>query len=332
MFYTRKKDRYLPPAQKEEENKEAQSVPPSVEQNGKTTQTSQKQPIDYEPLRRLVLDGEVTVGEMIAGGAKMENTVVKISGRDGIFDLDPFKLDLYQGGLNVVGNFNFQQDRPVVKVALKSENVQVGPLLQDSLKKDLLEGSMHAVADISFTGDNAPDIKKTLNGNGSLKFLDGALVGLDLAEIGRNLEAGFGYQKPKQKPTTDFAELSVPFTLTNGLCQTDDTFLQSPLLRVNVKGTAHLVSEKLNMKVKPKVVGTLKGQGDEVKHSGLAIPLLVTGTFAKPEFSVDVAGLASEETIKEAIKDPESAKKKVKDLEEAGKSLLQGFGFGSKKK
>jgi len=325
-------DRYLPLPQKKEENKEAQSAPPASKQDGKITKTPEKQPIDYEPLRRLVLDGEVTVGEMIASGAKMENTVVKISGKDGIFDLDPFKLDLYQGGLNVVGNFNFQQNRPVVKVGLKSENVQVGPLLQDSIKKDVLEGSMNAVADISFTGDNAPDIKKSLNGNGSLKFLDGALVGVDIAEIGRDLKAGFGYQKPKQKPRTDFAELGIPFTLTNGLFQTDDTFLQSPLLRLNVKGTADLVSENLNMKVKPKVVGTLKGQGDEGKRSGLAIPLLVTGTFAKPEFSVDLAGLASEETITEAIKDPDSAKNKVKDLEEAGRSLLKGFGFGSKKK
>ena len=325
-------DRYLPPPREKVEQAGTEQAPSSGEQTGETPPPAEQQPIDYDPLRRLVLDGEVTVGELIASGAKVENTLIKIVGKDGIFDLDPFKLNLYQGGLNVVGNFNFQQDKPAVKVDLNSENIQVGPLLQDSIKKDILEGSMNAVAGITFTGDNAPDIKKTLNGKGDLKFLDGALVGLDLAELGRNLKAGLGAQKPKEKPRTDFAELGVPFTLTNGLFQTNDTFLQSPLIRVNANGTANLVSEQLNMKVKPKVVGTLKGQGDTEKRSGLAIPLLVTGTFAKPEFSADLSGLASEDTIKEAIKDPDSAKEKVKDLEEAGKGLLQGFGFGNKKK
>lgn len=325
-------DRYLPPKKEKVAEPAAKSTAPSAEAAGESGPPAQQQAIDYEPLRKLVLDGEVKVGQLIAGGAKVENTEIKIVGKDGVFDLEPCRLDLYKGGMNVVGNFNFQQDKPAIKVDFKAEEIHVGPLLQDTVKKDILEGTMGAVTGISFVGDTPDEIKKSLNGKGDLRFLDGALVGIDLAEMGRNLKAGVGVAKPETKPRTDFAELGVPFTLTNGLFQTDATFLKSPLIRVNANGSADLVSEKLDMKVKPKIVGTLKGQGDEKSRSGLAIPILVGGTFSKPEYSADLSAIASEETIKEAIKDPDSAKKKAKELEESGKGLLQSFGFGKKKK
>ncbi|MEE4240317.1 MAG: AsmA-like C-terminal region-containing protein, partial [Desulfopila sp.] len=179
--------------------------------------------------------------------------------------------------------------------------------------------------------DTAGEIKQSLNGSGSLNFFDGALVGIDLAEMGRSLAAGAGYQKPTEKPQTDFAELRVPFAVVNGLFEILDATLFSPLLRVNAAGTADFVTEKLDVKVRPKIVGTLKGQGDSIERSGLAVPIRVEGTFAEPEYSADFRDVASREALEEALKDPEGTKEKVKALEETGKSLLQGFGFGTKK-
>ena len=312
-------DRYLPKGKSEK-----------GKADGKAAKTPAKEPtkIDYEPLRRMVLDGEITVGELIANGAKMENVLVKITGKNGIFDLNPLKLDLYQGSVALLGNFNVQKQRPVSSVELKTENVQAGPLLKDSVNKDILRGTMNAAAKIVFAGDNPADIKKSLNGTGNFTFLDGAIVGIDIAEMGRNLAAGVtGVQKPTEKPTTDFAELKVPFKLVYGVFQTEDTSLFSPLLRVKAFGSANLVNESLDMKVRPKIVGTLKGQGDTAERSGVTVPIIVQGTFAKPTFKPDVSALANEETIIEAIKNPESIKEKGKSLEETGKSLLKGLGF-----
>ena len=333
-------DRYLPPPAEPGKSDEAQAAQTTQAASkgvsgstpgGAVAQAAEPERIDYEPLRKLILSGDIRAGELIAHGAKVQNVQIKIMGRDGVFDLEPFRLDLYQGKVGLTGNFNVQGDRPVSKIALQMNTVQVGPLLKDSVEKDILEGAMSLATDITFTGDNGPDIKKSLNGSGKVDFTDGAIVGIDIAEMGRNLAAGLAYQKPAEKPRTDFAELRVPFTLVNGVFQTDDAFLSSPLLRLNALGTADLVSEKLNFKVRPKVVGTLKGQGDAEKRSGLTVPLLVEGTFSKPEYSADFSALASEETLKQAISDPEGTKKKIKDLEETGKSLLQGFGFGKKK-
>ena len=313
-------DRYLPPK--------------SADKGESTEQTTEQAPaepaeIDYGPLRRMVVDGEITVEELLAGGATVNNVLVKITGREGVFNLDPLSLDLYQGSVALLGNFNVQQQSPVSSIELKTENVQAGPLLQDAINKDLIRGAMSADAKLRFTGDNAPAIKKSLTGSGKLTFLDGALVGIDIAETGRMLSQGLGYQQPAEKPTTDFAELSVPFTFTSGLFETEESLLLSPLLRVRALGTANLVSEALDMKVQPKIVGTLKGQGDTAERTGVTVPLVVRGTFSEPKISADMSSLANEETLKEALTNPDSIKEKVESLEETGKNLLQGFGFGN---
>lgn len=314
-------DRYLPEASSEKKKVEGQA--------GKRSQ-SEPTKIDYTPLRRLVLDGEIKVGELVAKGARVQNVLLKITGKNGVFDLKPLSLDLYEGSIAMLGNFNVQKDRPIGSIDLKTENVKAGPLLRDSVNKDVLRGTMNAAAKIGFAGDNAVDIKKSLNGSGNLTFLDGAIVGIDIAEMGRNLASGLsGKQAPTEKPTTDFAELKVPFKLVYGVFQTEDTSLISPLLRVKASGTANLVSENLDMKVRPKIVGSLKGQGDTEDRSGVTVPIIVQGTFAKPTFKPDVKAMANEETIIEAIKNPDSLKEKGKSLEETGKSLLKGLGFGN---
>lgn len=325
-------DRYLPPPAEKKNGMDGSGATADAGQpNTGAVPAAEPVPINYEPLRKLIINGEIRVGELVAHGAKVSNVEINMAGKDGVFDINPFRLALYQGAVNVLANFNVQGDEPVAKIKLDADRIKAGPLLRDTMKKDILEGTMGAAADITFRGATAPAIKKSLNGPGELKFINGAIVGIDIADMARSLAAGAGYEKPKEKPRTDFAELQVPFILENGVFQTQDTGLRSPLLRVNVAGTADLVTEKLNMKVRPKIVGTLKGQGDSSQRSGLTVPIRVEGTFAKPEYSADLSGIADEETLKEAIKDPEATKEKLKSLEESGKGLLKSFGFGSKK-
>ncbi|HKJ64648.1 MAG TPA: AsmA family protein, partial [Desulfopila sp.] len=280
------------------------------------------------PLRRLVVDGEMSIGQLTAHGAALRNVELKIAGSGGVFTLNPFRLDLYEGDIEVTGNFDVRQDRPEAAITLKAGSIEVGPLLRDSLDKEILEGTMGAVADIKFRGDTAPAVKKSLNGSGTLTFVDGAIVGIDIAATARNFAAGLGSKVPEKKPRTDFAELQVPFVLENGVFKTENTTLRSPLLRVKAMGSADMVSERLDMRVRTKIVGTLKGQGDTQDRTGLTVPLLVEGTFADPQYSADLSGLLSEETLKEAVKNPEATKEKIKSLEDTGKQLLKGFGFG----
>jgi AsmA protein len=161
------------------------------------------------------------------------------------------------------------------------------------------------------TGDDPAEIKRTLNGKGNLLFTDGAIVGYDLAGMLRNTAAAFGLaEKPTEKPRTDFSELRVPFTITNGLVNTPGTSLAGPLVRLSASGKANLVNESLDFRVEPKFVATLKGQGDAKDRSGLMVPVLVTGTFASPKFRPDLKGMI-QQTFKEGLPDVSSLKKLI---------------------
>ncbi len=324
-------DRYLPPAsEKPPETKNEEQVP-----------ANEGKKIDYTPLRKLVLDGQIHAGKLVAHGAKIHDLDMKVVGENGVFSLDPFTLNLYEGNVSTVGKLNVQGQQPRTSLNLKGMGVQVGPLLMDSVKKDILEGVVEISLALSLKGDEPEMIKRTLNGKGNLLFEDGAIIGIDIPGMMRNIQSALlGGGKTTERPRTDFAELHVPFTLSNGVFNTPATKLSSPLLRVNAKGDADLVKETLNLKIHPKVVGTLKGQGDAENRSGLSVPIIVEGTFTKPKFRADMEGvigdvlpkkeellklLGSPGTEKEQASSPEG---KGASLEEQGKELLKGFGFG----
>jgi len=135
-----------------------------------------------------------------------------------------------------------------------------------------------------------------LNGKGQFLFTDGAIKGIDLANMVRNVTSSFGLsQQGAEKPRTDFSELNAPFTITNGVVDTQGTTLSSPLVRVLATGKANLVDESLDFRVEPKFVATLKGQGDTKERSGITVPVLVKGTFNSPSFQPDLKGMLEKE-------------------------------------
>jgi AsmA protein len=305
-------DRYLPPGS---------DKPPAAEK------PAEKKPTDYTPLRKLILDGRIKIGQLVVSKAKIEDIIVRVIAKNGIINLNPLKLNMYQGNVSGIGKLNVQQDTPRTNVNLDVKNIQVGPLLKDVLEKDILEGLTNARVTLSMSGDDAAVIKKTLNGSGQVLFSDGAIVGIDLAGMVRNVTAAFGLQqKSAQRPRTDFAELSAPFSIRNGVVHTPQTSLKSPLIRIIAAGNANLVKETLDFRVEPKVVATIKGQGDTDQRSGLMVPVLVSGTFSKPKFTPDLAGMAKkqlEETILGSGQD--ELKLDKKNLEETAKGLLKGI-------
>ena len=273
-------DRYLPP--------------PSEKSAGEAKKDKPAEPkkTDYTPLRKLVLDGKVRVGMLTAKGMKIQDINLTVTGRNGVIQMDPLLANLYKGTLSAKAAVDVRQDTPRSNLTLQTKSVQAGPLLQDFLKKDILEGAANAEAAISMAGDDPERIKKSLNGKGQVVFANGAIKGIDLAGMVRNVTSSFGLtQQGAEKPRTDFSELNAPFTITDGVVNTAGTSLVSPLLRILATGKANLVDESLDLRVEPKVVGTLKGQGDVKERGGVTVPVLVKGTFSSPSFQPDLKGM-----------------------------------------
>ena len=165
-----------------------------------------------------------------------------------------------------------------------------------------------------------------------LTMLDTGQVCLGAAAL--NQQTAFGAdQQTTTTARTDFSELQMPFTITKGVFNTDGTRLVSPLMRIQANGSADLAKETLDFRVEPTFVATIQGQGDTVDRSGIMVPVLVSGSFAKPTFKPDMAAilnqkLPSKDQVQEEIKKliPADKKERKKVLEEGVKNLLKGFG------
>ena len=87
-------------------------------------------------------------------------------------------------------------------------------------------------------------------------------------------------------------------------------------MRLSVKGKTSLPARTLDFRIEPKIIGSCKGQGSAFAKKGVAIPLMLGGTWEKPSWKLDLAAVLK--------MDPKDLKKITKDLQKGIKSLIKG--------
>jgi AsmA protein len=107
-------------------------------------------------------------------GMTIREVDLQVTGRNGVFQLDPLVAKLYEGTLSAKGTVDVRQDVPRSTMEFQTKAIQAGPLLQDLLEKDLIEGTADAQVSITMAGVEPEEIKRTLNGKGQFVFKDGA--------------------------------------------------------------------------------------------------------------------------------------------------------------
>ncbi len=126
---------------------------------------------------------------------------------------------------------------------------------------------------------------ETLNGNGNISFTNGAIHGINIAQMLRKAQTlGMG-SAGEQK--TDFAELSGSFTIANGILDNRDLKLLAPVLRVTGKGRVPMPPRTIDYEVEAKLVASLQGQGGSDALAGLPIPITVKGSWDDPSIATD---------------------------------------------
>jgi AsmA protein len=135
-------DRYRPPKSTETVHGAPEQPPRDLpakdasQTNGRKGENNR----DLAALRRLLLDAALTIGEMTVNKARLSNCRLQVRGQDGVFSAAPLQADLYGGRFNLNGEIAVSQDPARSKVAFQLEGVQAGPLLQDQLGKNILDG------------------------------------------------------------------------------------------------------------------------------------------------------------------------------------------------
>ena len=331
-------DRYLEP---EDEQAAAASGSRAAAQPG-ATPGAQDQDNPLGALAAFNADGVITLGSLKVAGLSMSNVRVKMRSAGGTLSLDPMTAALYGGQYK--GNLHLKPRRGKIgwEASEQLSSVQIGPLLKDVSGEDRLEGTGNLDATLRGVGLSDGEIRRSLEGQASFDFKDGALVGVNLAQLARDIKARLKGDAASQNgpQKTDFSQMSGTLNFAQGRVSNKDLMMKSPYLRVEGKGSADLVTEAIDYLLTAKVVATSKGQGgDDISElEGVVIPVAVAGTFTEPTFSPDLeAALKAlagkrleEEKAKLAQKaqeqltgEQEKLEKKIQD--EVGKALRKLF-------
>ena len=153
--------------------------------------------------------------------------------------------------------------------------VRALPLLRSAADFDKLDGKMQAKIAVRSTGTSQRAIMSNLDGTVFAMFQDGAIRGLNVAQMIRSLTSGTlsGWQEGKEQ-TTDLTQLSASFRIEKGQATTTDLNLVGPLVKMTGAGTVDLGTKMLAFRVEPKLVMTTEGQGRAADPVGLGIPVV----------------------------------------------------------
>lgn len=289
-----------------------------------------EQPIDLSALKKLNANGSIRIGSLTAQKIKASNVRIDVKAKDGRVNVDPLAASLYGGSLQGALGVNAQTTPPQFSIRQTLTGINVGPLLTDVANFERLEGRGNLNLNVTTQGSTTTQLKKALNGNGSLNLADGAIKGVNIAATLRQAKAMVSQFKGKPveqtadaTQKTDFSEMKGTFTIRNGVVSNQDLTLKSPLLRVAGAGDIDIGNDRMDYSLKAALVATSKGQGGRERDdvSGITVPVRVTGPLAAPQYSFDLAALATD-AAQQALQD--QLQKKLGDkLPPGGGDILQ---------
>jgi AsmA protein len=298
--------------------------------------------LPMELLRTIRVDGELAVKQLKIQNLFMRDINFGISANKGVVNLDPIKMNLYDGSFSGQVRLDARPDSPKYRVNKNFQGIQIGELLTDFSGEDRISGALNANVSVITQGEWLSALKKNSNGDVKLAFKDGALNGFNIRYSIDKAKAKLkGDPAPSAEDRkTDFSSLELSGVIKNGVFISNDLNLQAPVMRVGGEGQADLNNNTINYLVNAKLVGTTKGQdgGTADDLSGLSIPVRIDGPFANPKIDVQFDEMLKNKAaqkaaeLKAAIAEQKAALQKQISEEKAKLKEAQKLKLENKKK
>jgi AsmA protein len=188
---------------------------------------------------------------------------------------------------------------PSIRQQFRLDGLNALPFLEAVAGFNRLEGTVQADTELTSRGGSQLQLVRNLNGNGSVAFTDGAIVGINIAAMVRNAASAFLDPAAGEQRKTDFAELAGTFAIRDGILTNDDLRLQAPVLRVDGRGRVDLPARTVAYRIEPTAAATLEGQGAEKQAAGVLVPVIVEGPWDDLSYRPDLSG-----ALESALRNP----------------------------
>jgi AsmA protein len=302
-------DRYMPPKKEGAEKAEKKDGGQKKKDEGMLTKEQREQ------LRKMVLDGRLEVGVFRYWKMTLNDVVMNISARNGVFDIDPLNMRLYGGAYKSAVQADFTGERMATALNLNLSDMQLGSLLKDVMGSEKVTGLARLNLDIKSVGEAVWPFLRNLDGGGSAGLSDGAFKGFQVVPepVQKQVDAQdktpeIGNKVTKQQK---FKTLATDFNVDDGVLKTKTMKLVADGLGATGDGSIDLAEQTIDYKAL-------------VDMTALPlIPFTITGPLTKPNYSLNTS-----EFLKYAAKDiinlPLKAGKGAVDL--GGEALKGGKG------
>ena len=284
------------------------------------------QKIDLDGLNYVDAQVAFSASEFIASTLRVAPLYVEGALADGVLNLGFSNTGLYGGKADGVVTVDASNEVQQQALNVNLSGVRALPLLSALADFRELDGTMSGQIDVRAKGASERAIMKSLDGFVDVRFQDGQIRSMNIAETMRTLTKTTlnGWEK-KRAEKTDLSELSALFRIDRGIAKTDNLKIYGPLIRVNGTGTADLGEQTMNFKLDSKLVTSLEGQGGPANPTGFGVPIMVEGKWDSPKIYPDMAGI---------LDNPSAAYSKLNQLgvglfgngKADSNSLMKGFG------
>ncbi len=250
-------------------------------------------PIDFGPLALVDADFDFAVDALEVGELKIGRSALSVMIQGGNLGTHLKELELYGGHGSGHLSLEGGKGTPSLTLDLTISGVQGEPFLTDAIGFTKLEGTGGFVVRVSATGSSQRAWMHSLDGTANISFLNGAIKGINLAEMARAIQSALTGSAIGGAAKTDFAELSGSFVIRNGVAANKDLKLLNPFVRLNGAGVIDIGSQTLDYRVEPKAVGSIKGQGGNGDLAGIGIPFRIHGSWSNPKYEPDLSGVVN---------------------------------------
>jgi AsmA protein len=282
-----------------------------------TAQAWSNAPFDLTGLNYIDAQVRISAAEVTLGQAQFAPAAIDATLAGGLLKTAIANLGAYGGQAS--GEMIVDATAPSPTFAMHCDLVDVGalPLLTSLAGFDKLEGRLQAKIAARSAGNSQQAIMSNMSGTLFANFQDGAVRGINVAQMIRNLTSQTlsGWQEdPNKEQSTDLSQLSASFRIDRGQATTTDLNLVGPLVKVTGTGTIDLSTKQIGLRVEPKLVLTTQGQGRTSDPVGFGVPVMIEGPWVQPRIYPDMAGM---------LDNPDAAYAKLREM---GKGLFGGNG------
>jgi AsmA protein len=243
-------------------------------------------------LKAVNADLTLTLNQFRLGDIKISAATVKTKLAGGKLTAQSTDLKAYGGGGTMTLVLDVSGTVPAHRLDLSVSGLDAHPFLNDAVDFRTIEGKAAISLALSANGDTERALVSSLNGTAKFDFTNGALRGLNVARMLRNLTTGIltGWQY-KQDTKTVFNTLGASFKVSKGQAQTDDLRLLGPLVSVGGAGTVDIPAQRLKFRVNPFMLASVEGQSGKNNLLGFPVPVIIAGPWNNPSIYPDVVGV-----------------------------------------